>query len=309
MKSSSLEAVGPLLTRCTPGALGAVLAVVMALFLMGLLPNPALGANRAANADSAKQALQMLDKGELAAAAGRFEEAARYWRRALEIKPAWPKAKARLAELPLRKKRFPAQMAALERGSRARLAYVEGVQEFNQGDYRAAADRFAACLDVYPQDQLAAKNQALSRAMQRDMGEGSLQVDCRPPGKAYLDGQLQGSTPLTLHQISIGRHQVAVEAYGARAVKEIEIKPRTLSSLALTLYGGRLEVTCQPDAEISLDGRRLGQSPLKMTGLPVGEHLLQASCPGYGQQKVKVLLKGNQATKLELKLRSIAKEK
>jgi tetratricopeptide (TPR) repeat protein len=290
-------------------ALMTAIFIALALFLMAQIPNQALGAAQAAKTDSAKQAMEMLDKGELAAAAGRFEEAARLWRGALEIKPGWDRAEARLAGLEQRKKRFPAQMAALERSSRARLAYVEGVEKFNQGDYQAAAGLFAQCLEVYPGDELSSKNLALARAMQRDMGQGSLQVACRPPGKVYVDGKPRGTTPLTLEQIPVGGHEVAVEAYGARAVKEIEIKPRTLSSVTLQLYGGCLEVTCQPQAEIWLDERSLGQSPFKMTGLPVGDHVLRASCPGYCEKKYQVRLEKGPVANLDINLSPNPKEK
>jgi len=309
MKSATLNIAGPPLPRGAPRAVGVILAIALTVLLMGLAPKPALGADQAAKADSAKQAIEMLDQGELAAAAGRFEEAARLWRKALEIKPGWDKAEARLAGLAQRKKSFPAQMAALERGSQARLAYVEGVDKFNRGDYQAAAKLFAQCLEVYPGDQLASQNLNLARAMQRDMGEGSLWVACLPQGVIFLDGKARGTTPLTLEQIPVGRHEVAVEAYGARAVKEIEIKPRTLTSVDLRLYGGCLEVTCQPQAEIWLDERSLVQSPFKMTGLPVGDHVLRASCPGYCEKKYKVRLEKGPVANLDIKLSPNPKEK
>jgi len=309
MKRSILENT----TRLSQGrilrALMTAMFIALALLLMGQIPNQALCANLAGKVDSEKQALELLDKGELAAAGGHFEEAARYWRRALEIKPGWSKAKTRLAGLDQRKKCFPAQMAALERGSRARLAYVEGVAKFNQGDYQAAANLFAQCLEVYPGDQMASQNLALARAMRRDMKEGSLQVDCRPQGKVFLDGKARGNTPLTLERIPVGRHEVAVEAYGARAVKQIEVKPRTLSSVDLRLYGGCLEVTCQPQAEIWLDGRSLGQSPFKMTGLPVGDHVLRARCTGHCEKEYTLRLEKGQVAKLDIKLSPDSKEK
>jgi tetratricopeptide (TPR) repeat protein len=304
----TISATTPL-QRSLPRAFITVLALALTLFVFGQFPNPAIGATKAAQADKGKQALMMLDKGELAASAGRFEDAASCWRRALEIKPGWTKAQARLAEIPIRQKRFPAKKAARERGSRARLAYVDGVGKFNAGDYRRAVELFAACLDVYPQDQLAAKHLALSNAMLRDMAQGSLKVVCQPSAKVYLDGEQRGSTPITLNSITIGKHKVAVEEYGARAVKVVEIKPRTLSCVAFILTGGRLEVTCEPKAEIWLDGRHLGQSPLSMIGLPVGNHRLQACCSGYCEEIMKVRLEKGTASKLNLKLSPIAKER
>jgi tetratricopeptide (TPR) repeat protein len=309
MHSSILDNAAALSHRRITHAFMAAMFFALALLLMTQIPNQALGADQAAKADSAKQAMEMLDKGELAAAAGRFEEAARLWREALEIKPGWHKAEARLAGLAQRKKRFPAQMASLERGSRARLAYVEGVDKFNQGDYLAAEMLFAQCLEVYPGDQAVSQNLALARAMRRDMAEGSLQVACLPQGVIILDGKARGTTPLTLEQIPVGRHEVAVEAYGARAVKQIEVKPRTLTSVELRLYGGCVEVTCQPQAEIWLDGLRLGNTPFKMTGLPVGDHVLRASCPGHCEKRYPLRLEKGEVAKLDIKLSPITKEK
>lgn len=309
MKCSILDSAAAIPQRRTLRRLVAALFIALALFLMALGPNQVLGADQAAKTDIDKQAIGMLDKGELAAAAGRFEKAANYWRKALEIKPDWDKAEARLAGLEQRKKRFPSQMTALQRGSRARLAYVEGVDKFNHGDYRAAARLFAQCLEIYPGDHLARQNLALARAMQRDMGEGSLQVACRPQGHVYVDGKPHGTTPLTLHKIPVGNHEIAVEAYGARVVKDIEVKPRTLSSIDLRLYGGCLEVTCQPQAEIWLNERRLGQSPLKMTGLPVGDHVLLVRCQGYCEKKYPVRLEKGPVAKLDIKLSPNPKDK
>ncbi len=309
MRQIFIDSAATLPQRRVLRTLMTVLALTLALFVLGQFQNTALGAAQATEVDSGKQALEMLDKGELAAAAGRFEEAARCWRRALEIKPGWPKAQARLAEIPMRKKRFPVEKAARERGSQARLAYVEGIGKFNAGDYRTAAELFASCLEVFPGDQFAVEHLALSRTMLRDMAQGSLQVDCQPRGKVYVDGKPRGSTPLTLHQVPTGTHQVAVEEYGARAVKDIEIKPRTLTSVAFTLTGGLLEVTCEPKADIWLDGRHLGQSPLSMTGLPVGDHLLLARCRGYCEKRVTVHLEKGPVTKLDIELRPTPKEK
>ena len=294
----------------------AVVRLALRLTFLGLAPlfvGLALCPTRAAHAADAQgntgQALEMLDKGELAAASGRFEEATRCWQKALELKPEWSKAQARLAELPSRQKRFPQEQADRERGVGARLAFVEGVQKFNEEDYQAAVDRFATCVEVHPQDQMAVRCLALARAMRRSMTLGSLQVDCRPGGQVFLDGKPQGPTPLTLRQVPIGRHEVAVEAYGARGMKVVEIKPRTMTGVALALYGGVIEVTSQPQAEIWLDGNRLGMSPFRMTGLPVGDFSLRAQCPGFHEKRLTVHLEKGTAVELDIKLSPMAKAK
>lgn len=287
-------------------ALGSALALafLMAMPLAAaLLPGADRGLARAADEKQRAEAMDLLDRGEFAAASGRFDQAQRLWRQALRARPGWAVAKRRLAELPARRAAFPAQRSARQRGARARLAFVEGVTRFNAGDYRAAARLFESCLLVYPADESTRRYLQVCRDMLAEQRVGSIFVVSHPPGRVSLDGRPRGDTPLTLNGVPIGRRLVSVSTCGCEAARELEVKPRTRTAVSFTVTGGELEVLCQPEAEVLFDGRYLGLTPLRVTGLPVGAHTLQLRRPGFSPRTMDLDLSGAAATELSLRLR------
>lgn len=251
----------------------------------------------AATAEQEARATELLDKGELAAASGRFTEAEGLWQRALQILPGWPPAQERLAELPHRRAVFAAEQVARERRSRARLALVEWIYCFNAGQYQAAAELFQACLEVFPGDELARHHLQACRRMLAELKRGSLYVTSDP----------QGRTPLIVEGVNIGRHKVSVSSCGADASRELEVKPRTMSTVSFAITGGTIEVICRPAAQIFLDGSYLGTTPLRVTGLPVGDHTLQVRRDGLPPKTLSVNLRGDSVNRLKLELRTETK--
>ncbi|BEQ13177.1 PEGA domain-containing protein [Desulfoferula mesophila] len=285
----------------------AFVAIIVVPLLSGNIPATPRCLALAATADQETRAIELLDKGEFAASSGRFTEAAHFWNLALQIIPDWQPALGRLAQLPQRRACYDAEQAARARQSRARLAFVEGVNFFNAEDYQEAARLFQACLEVFPEDELVLHHLQACQNMLRELKEGSLQVKSDPRGQVYLDGQLRGMTPIIIEGITIGRHLVSVSSCGASARRELDVKPRTLSTVSFFITGGTLEVTCQPAADIFFDGSYLGTTPLRVIGLPVGDHTLQAHRSGLASKTLSVSLRGDSVNFLKLKLGTGAK--
>lgn len=280
---------------CLTNALG---ALVLAGVLWPWLPTMAL----AAPAQDEQKAVDLLDKGEFAAAAGRFAQAQTLWNQALEVKPGWSTARRRLAELPQRRLRFPAEEAERARKSAARLDYVEAITAFNQGHYGRAAEILQGVAAVFPDDAQVRGILEQARDMAKGMGQGSLKVECAQPAQVKLDGRPVGTTPLKLEGVPVGVHRLEVEAFGGSEGKEIEIKPRTHSEVRLTVQGGAMLVKSSPGAQIFLDGRPMGQSPLELLNLALGPHSLEVRAPGYRTQAREVILRAREKPELEFTL-------
>jgi hypothetical protein len=248
------------------------------------------------------KAMDLLDRGEFAAATGRFGQAQALWNQALEVKPGWSTARRRLAELPQRRLRFPGEEAERARKSAARLAYVEAITAFNHGDYRGSAEILEGVAAVFPQDGQVLGLLDLARGMAKGMGQGSLQVESAQQAQVKLDGRPVGMTPLRLEVVPVGRHRLEVEAFGGSEVKDIEIRPRTHSEVRLTVQGGGMLVTCSPRAQIFLDGRPMGESPLELLNLALGPHRLEVRAPGYETQGREVVLRAGEKPELEFTL-------
>jgi serine/threonine protein kinase len=107
---------------------------------------------------------------------------------------------------------------------------------------------------------------------------GTLSVQTNPAGATVvIDGQQRGATPLNL-QLKPGRHVVELVTEGdvrtipvlmtpgGQISHVIEI-PRATSAL------GELQIRTEPaGAQVSIDGRPLGRSPLTAEGLSPGQH-------------------------------------
>lgn len=269
---------------------------------IGYFPGPA-GAEASPGASGADQkAMDLLDKGEFAAAAGRFGQAQTLWNQALELRPGWSTAQRRLSELPQRRQRFPLEEAQRERRSAARLECVEAIEAFNHGDYGRAVTLWQGAAAALPEDEDVRRELDRARAMDQATRQGSLRVDCAQKAVVKLDGRVVGETPLELTGVAVGRRRVVVEAFGGQEIKELEIKPRTTSTLYLTVQGGGMVVRCSPAAEVFLDGRPMGQGPLELLNLALGPHKVEARAPGHRTQAVEVVLMAGEKPEVEFSL-------
>jgi serine/threonine-protein kinase len=67
---------------------------------------------------------------------------------------------------------------------------------------------------------------------------------------------------------------------------------------------GRLQVGAQPWAEVVVDGRSLGYTPLKPIILPAGEHTTRLQHPAYPPVTRTVRIRAGQTTQLSVDLRA-----
>jgi tetratricopeptide (TPR) repeat protein len=252
--------------------------------------------------------------------AGKLKEAEAAFKQALALDPQAEQAKAGLAEVAKRRaalarpkprpkpKKPPAPAKPKPRDQQqelrrlARLAFVQGVTDFNAGRYAQAARQFEQFLAVFPDDANGRKYLEMARRQLRESQTGTLVVGCRPVAEVYLDGKKLGITPLVHKGVAVGRHLVEVRAYGARQSRQVEIKPRTRVKLRFQLTGGKLAVNAVPWAEIYFDGRKLGTTPLAIENLPLGPHRLELRRQGYGTVVREVVLEAGKPVRIKVRL-------
>ena len=128
--------------------------------------------------------------------------------------------------------------------------------------------------------------------------DGVLVVTSTPPGaQVSLDGKVvPGSTPLVIDRIRLSSgHRVEATAPGHRSVSvEVGAEPGRLSRtihLALPFALGSLTVeSVPPGAEVSVDGKPVGRTPVTVPDLRVDErHRVDLTLPGHEIDQVVVL--------------------
>jgi hypothetical protein len=124
---------------------------------------------------------------------------------------------------------------------------------------------------------------------------GTLIINSSPDGAAVIiDGEAKGKTPLTV-PLTPGNHQVELLANGAtRSVPVVITAGAEISQYIelpkTTSDKGQLQVRTEPSgATISVDGTPHGPSPLTISDLAPGEHIVLVAGPlGSVRQKVTI---------------------
>jgi len=124
---------------------------------------------------------------------------------------------------------------------------------------------------------------------------GSLSVESSPAGAdIYLDGSYRGRAPLTISGLWPGDYTVSAEMSGYRTyTTTTSISSDTHSSVYCPLSpistSGALYILSTPsDATVMLDGMYKGRTPLTISNVAAGSHILQLDSPNYYDWKSSV---------------------
>lgn len=137
--------------------------------------------------------------------------------------------------------------------------------------------------------------------------QGSLIVFSIPAGATvFLDGEDEGAAPVTLTGLATGLVSIRAEKEGyAPWEKEVTVFPgaRILVTARLQALHGSLRIQSFPSGtDISLDGADRGTTPMVISGLDPGPHILLAEKPEYRPVEREVTVIPGRETILYLRL-------
>ena len=124
---------------------------------------------------------------------------------------------------------------------------------------------------------------------------GSLSVATDPPGgDVMVDGQPRGAAPLTLRDLPVGQHRVAVRAGGSSYTRTVQIEVGTTASL---FFGGSqaagvpgsIAIASPVPVQVFEDQRLIGTSDMDRILLPVGEHALELAADSVGYRATRTV--------------------
>ena len=133
---------------------------------------------------------------------------------------------------------------------------------------------------------------------------GWLTIDAPIELEVYEGGQLLGTTRSDRIMLAAGSHDLNLtntnlEFTGRRTVKVLSGKTATVN---VTLPSGKLSVNAVPWAEISIDGRPAGTTPMANLTVPVGSHEVLWRHPQLGERRQTVTVKANTPTRVGVDL-------
>ena len=153
-----------------------------------------------------------------------------------------------------------------------------------------------------------------------DPAPGRVVVRSTPSGaRVVVDGRDRGLAPASVAELALGTHRVQVmrDGYGteerrvvvtrARPSVTLQVKltrergPRTVTPVPAA--GGALSVDSRPaGAQVFLDGRLIGVTPLSVGSVPAGEHTVQLEYPGYRRWSSPVHIVGSENSRVTASL-------
>lgn len=143
---------------------------------------------------------------------------------------------------------------------------------------------------------------------------GTLRFASEPTGaRVELDGEVVGTTPLTLDEVEAGAYEVTVTRSGYDTLQTaVTLAPQEEREVEATLNElmGRLRVLVQPWGSIYIGGQlhERNADVRYETQVPVGEHEVVAVHPSLGRQTRTVTVRAGEQVSLTIDLRTPSSE-
>jgi hypothetical protein len=113
-----------------------------------------------------------------------------------------------------------------------------------------------------------------------------------------------GSSATEIVSASVGRHELDLvnSALGFKSRQVVEVKAGRVVSLVVTPPNGRININAVPWAEVLIDGKSVGETPLGNLSIPLGEHEIVFRHPQLGEQRRTATVRSDTITRVTVNL-------
>lgn len=117
-----------------------------------------------------------------------------------------------------------------------------------------------------------------------------------------VDGEPLAQSPVSSVELPEGKHKIELKNHELNAYLEDEIyiiAGETLKKSYSFPQKGAIQVQAIPWAEVFIEGKNYGQTPIEKIELPVGYYEIVFKHPAFPEKRVKVTVKGEETTRVE----------
>ena len=133
--------------------------------------------------------------------------------------------------------------------------------------------------------------------------KGSVTIESAPRGAdAYIDGARVGTTPIR-KPVTVGTHDISVRYLGVEKQHSLEFASGEERTASFVFGMGELHVFAVPWANVSIDGKDYGATPLQPIKLPAGKHAVVFKNPDLKPVRKEVEVKEHLISDLRVDLR------
>jgi PEGA domain-containing protein len=117
--------------------------------------------------------------------------------------------------------------------------------------------------------------------------------------------RLLGTSRTDRIMVAAGRHEIEIvnETLGYRTTQSIQVAPGQVARLKPDWPMGTIAINATPWANVTLDGKDLGETPVGNTSVPVGTHEVVFKHPQLGEQRFTTTVTANTPARLSVDMR------
>lgn len=124
--------------------------------------------------------------------------------------------------------------------------------------------------------------------------------------QVYEGGRLVGSSRSDRIMVAVGRHDLEIvnEALGYRSTRTVDVAPGQVATVRPDWPKGSLAVNALPWAEVSIDGERVGETPIGGASVPIGTHEIVFRHPELGERRTTATVTTGAPTRVSMDMRA-----
>jgi PEGA domain len=128
---------------------------------------------------------------------------------------------------------------------------------------------------------------ALVTPMAAGPASGWISISAPFAMQVYERGELVGSTETDRIMVTAGSHefQIVSETLGFRLTRHVNVTAGKVVPIGIELPNGTVNINAVPWAEVFVDGRAVGETPIGNLSLPIGPHEVVFRNPKYGERR------------------------
>jgi hypothetical protein len=121
----------------------------------------------------------------------------------------------------------------------------------------------------------------------------------------HENGRMLGTTETERLMLAAGAHQLEFvnETLGYRATRTVQVVPGKVMPLSLELPHGVMNLNAAPWAEVFIDGRPVGETPIGNLSVPIGPHEIVFRHPEFGEKKHAVSVTAGIPVRISVEMR------
>ena len=134
---------------------------------------------------------------------------------------------------------------------------------------------------------------------------GWIAVNAPADVQIFENGRLLGSSKSERIMVSVGRHELEIvnEALGYRTTHAVQVSPGQLSNVRPEWPKGSVALNALPWADVFIDGKLVGETPIGSISVPIGSHEIVFRHPDLGEHRVNTIVTLGNVSRLSVDLR------